>query len=244
MTYATAIILVGGTPDPQGSETAPGGIRDATELALTPVAGRPLLGRILEHLAAQGITEAILAVDSPDERVEDVFGHKHAGISLRYSRDERPNGSGAALAHALQEHNSREPVWVVDGPAYFACDLLALALVHEANTADVTMALTQRADAAGLSAVRLARKSNAGGALVDAIYPGTGGVEGLVSTGYHLFNPAAFQRFDLPLAFSLEGGFLAEHLEDLRLIGAPTPGAFFDLRHPSEAARAEAHFAG
>ena len=244
MTYATAVLLLAGEgerPD-RSAAAAPTSGRTATEIALSPIAGEPTVVRILDHLATQGIEEAILAVDAADDRVERLLGHRHAGIDLRYSRDARPLGSGGSLAHALQEHNSHEPIWAITGPTYFACDLLALALVHEANTADVTIALTERADASGMRAVRLARKSNAGGALVDAIYPGSSAAATLVDSGYYLFNPAAFQRFDLPAAFALGRGFLREHLEDLRLIGARVPGAYFDLRLAGEPERAAHYF--
>ena len=244
MTYATAILLLAGDGVPPGSPAGalPTDARTASEIALGHIAGAPAVVRILDHLATQGVEEVIVTVDAGDERVEQLLGHRHAGIDLRYSRDERPLDSGGSLAHALQEHNSHEPLWVLEGRTYFACDLLALALVHEANTADVTIALTERTDATAMSAVRLARKSTAGGALVDAFYPGSSAAAALVNTGYYLFNPAAFQRFDLPTAFSLERGFLNAHLEDLRLIGAPTAGDYFDLRLPGEPERAEHYF--
>lgn len=238
MTYDNAIVLAGGLGT-RLREAVP----DVPKV-LAPVAGRPFLAHLLAHLASGGVRECILATGYRADAVERALGDRFDAIALRYSREERPLGTGGAVVRALREHNSPAPLWVVNGDSYLAADLPALALAHEANTADVTLALARVPDAARYGRVELAARHTAGGALVDAFREKGAPGPGLVNAGLYLLNPAALQRVDLPEAFSLEVDFFARYLDDLRLIGAEQDGYFVDIGVPADHARAEAYFSG
>ena len=237
MEYATAVVLAGGL----GTR-----LREAVPdlpKPLAPVAGRPFLAHLLDFLARQGVREVILATGYRGEDIAEALGKRHGEITLRYSQEDRPLGTGGAVARAMREHNSSDPLWVVNGDTYFDCDFLELALTHEANTADVTLALTHVEDAGRYGRVELSARSRGGGALIDAFREKEPGASGLINAGVYLLNPAALQRVDLPEAFSLERDFFADNLEDLRLIGAPQAGYFIDIGVPSDYERAQAYFA-
>lgn len=237
MEYATAIVLAGGR-GPRPGETP------AAPAPLTPVGGRPFVTHVLDRLVDGGVREVILATGRRGDEVGKAIGRRYADVDVRYSREERPLGTGGAVALALREHNSPDPLWVVSGETYFEADFLALALAHEANTADVTLALAHLDDTGRRARVELSPKRRAGGGLVDAFRDGGGGVGGLVDVGVYLLNPAALQRVDVPETFSLERDFFAKHLEDLRLIGVPQPGPFVDVGVPEDYQRAQALLGG
>jgi len=67
---------------------------------LLPVAGVPLLERILRGLSAGGIRETIIVHGYLGEMIEAYFGAgERVGMRLRYCRQETPDGTGGALRH-------------------------------------------------------------------------------------------------------------------------------------------------
>jgi len=69
---------------------------------LAPVAGQPFLHWVLEHLAVQGMRRVILATGYLAETVEQAFGSYYAGLSVDYSVEAEPLGTGGAIALATQ----------------------------------------------------------------------------------------------------------------------------------------------
>jgi NDP-sugar pyrophosphorylase family protein len=68
---------------------------------MVEVAGKPYLYYQLELLARQQITDVVLLTGYLGEQIEEYFGDGSAlGLSLRYSREPEPIGTGGALRHA------------------------------------------------------------------------------------------------------------------------------------------------
>lgn len=89
-----AVIMAGG----RGTRLAP--LTDDTPKPMLPVAGRPILERLVLHLVGAGIRTIFLAVNYRREQIEDHFGNGAAfGCRIHYLREdpERPLGSGGAL---------------------------------------------------------------------------------------------------------------------------------------------------
>jgi glucose-1-phosphate thymidylyltransferase len=69
-----------------------------------PIDGRPLLGSLLRELAAAGCTDVTLVVGHLAEQVEQLVGDGGGfGVSVRYARHERPDGSTDAVLTADAE---------------------------------------------------------------------------------------------------------------------------------------------
>jgi len=51
---------------------------------LVPLAGRPLLSRILENLSRSGIKEAIIVIGYRGELIKQAIGNVSAGIKISY----------------------------------------------------------------------------------------------------------------------------------------------------------------
>jgi len=65
---------------------------------LVPVAGRPLLTRIITGICAAGITEAIIVTGYRGAMIEDYFGDGSTlGVRLIYRTQDPPDGTGGAL---------------------------------------------------------------------------------------------------------------------------------------------------
>src|SRR5437764_7627858 len=70
---------------------------------MVEVAGVPYLEHQLRILAGQGIRDIVLLTGYLGEQIEDHFGDgARLGLSLRYSREQTPLGTGGALLQARE----------------------------------------------------------------------------------------------------------------------------------------------
>ena len=140
------IVLVGGRGTRLQSV-----VRDVPK-PLAPVAGRPFLGWLLDRLAACGVRRAILATGHLASQVEAFAGHDWAGMSIAYSREDAPLGTGGAVRQAALGLLG-DAAQVVNGDTYLAWDPLALAATARACAAPIGIALARVDDVARYGAV-------------------------------------------------------------------------------------------
>ncbi|HEX8409956.1 MAG TPA: sugar phosphate nucleotidyltransferase [Thermoanaerobaculia bacterium] len=68
---------------------------------MIPIGGRPYLERVLESLSASGIREFVLLTGYRAKAIEEHFGDgSRFGVSIAYSREAEPLGTGGALRDA------------------------------------------------------------------------------------------------------------------------------------------------
>src|SRR5207247_3447535 len=75
---------------------------------LAPIGGKPFVTRQLEWLAGHGITLAVILAGHGAGSLRDALGARAGGVSLEWSVEEEPLGTGGALKLAASH---------VDGPA-------------------------------------------------------------------------------------------------------------------------------
>ena len=126
---------------------------------LLPIANRPLLARLLEHLAACGVDEATLAIGVAQQEIAAALGDGGGlGLSLRYSIEKSPLGSGGAIAAALRDWPGAaagEPLLVCNADIVSDFDPRDLLRAHRARRAQASLALARVDDAAGFGVVAL-----------------------------------------------------------------------------------------
>lgn len=130
----TAIILAGGRGTRLGELT-----KDIPK-PLLPVAGRPFIFHVLDYLNEQGIKKVILSVGYLGHQFEKLLGKNYQELSLDYSIEETPLGTGGALAEALsmvQEKN----VFAFNGDTLFQADLKELEKRHDWQQAALSLVL-------------------------------------------------------------------------------------------------------
>jgi len=69
---------------------------------MAPVNGQPFLTYVLDYLAAYGITEVVLSVGYRYEVILAHFGYDYKDISIRYSIEHEPLGTGGAIYKATK----------------------------------------------------------------------------------------------------------------------------------------------
>ncbi len=84
-----AIVLAGG----KGTRLSP--LTDNLPKPLVPIAGRPMMSYVLEHLKSAGITNIAIATAHLGHMIEETFGDGSAqGLQLSYLREPSPMGTG------------------------------------------------------------------------------------------------------------------------------------------------------
>ena len=227
-----AIVLAGGRGTRLGSLT------DATPKPLLPVAGRPFLAHVLDYLVRQGITRVVLATGYRAQVFEQSFGHEYRGLAVTHSPETEPLGTGGAIALALTRARVDAPhVLVLNGDTYFPADLTALAAVHAASQARLSMVLRRVPDVSRYGRIALQRNA------VAAMDEKGGGGPGLINGGTYLLSRAAF-RADAPAgAFSLERDLLPRWIARRSVAAVVADDYFIDIGVPADLQRAQQELA-
>ncbi|MBI4967315.1 MAG: NTP transferase domain-containing protein [Rhodospirillales bacterium] len=165
--------------------------------ALAPVAGRPFLFHLLDHLAHQGIRRAVLALGHQAAMIREAVADYRA-LDLAISEESRPLDTGGALALARPLLGS-DPVLVLNGDSLAPIDLGLLLQTHRSRHAQATLAALRLADAARFGSLDL----DADGAILAFREKGKAG-PGLVSAGIYLVSRAVLESLAPDQPLSLE----------------------------------------
>ena len=133
-----ALVMCGG----KGTRLAP--FTQTVPKPMLPVAGRPILERIVLHLVGGGIKRIYLAVNYLAEVIEAHFGDgREFGAEVSYLREraEVPLGTGGAFGLLKQETDVSAPVIVVNGDLLTQFAISDLLAHHETSAAVATMAV-------------------------------------------------------------------------------------------------------
>jgi len=106
-----------------------------------PVAGTPLVVRILRWLAEAGARDVLLNLHHRPETITAIVGDGRAcGVAVRYSWEQPLLGSGGGIRRAFSLIRG-DDLLVVNGDTLTDVDLVAFWRAHSNTGADVTMAL-------------------------------------------------------------------------------------------------------
>jgi mannose-1-phosphate guanylyltransferase len=104
-----------------------------------PVLNRPLLGRLLDHLAAQGVTLAVINTHALPEQMERAARTAAPpGMQLQFSHEPSILGTGGGLGKAAG-HFAGEPLYLVNADSLTDVDLREAWEAHTASGRQATM---------------------------------------------------------------------------------------------------------
>jgi dTDP-glucose pyrophosphorylase/CBS domain-containing protein len=131
-----AVVMAGG----RGERLRP--LTEGIPKPMIPVAGRPILERLVLHLVGSGVRRIFLSVNYLAGMIESHFGDGSGfGCEIAYLREERPLGTGGALS--LLPSSPVHPLLVLNGDLVTNADLGALLGVHERMKNKITIAVHQ-----------------------------------------------------------------------------------------------------
>ncbi len=202
---------------------------------MAPVAGRPFLAWILDPLVAAGFNRTVLAVGYRHGAIRDHFGDHYRGLTLLYSIEDSPLGTGGALRLASHE-TVEDPVFVLNGDTFLEVDYPALLAAHVRLGASMSMAVCQVPDLSRYGALKLV-----GGRVEAFLEKGPGG-PGMINAGTYLLSRSLLDTMPTGAAFSFEQDLLQPGVARIRPAAWVTDGLFIDIGVPKDYARAQQLF--
>jgi len=106
--------------------------------SLATIGGRPFLEILVNQLRRHGFERVILAVGYQRDLIRSHFDGRALDISLEYSVESTPLGTGGALRNAVDFVKS-EAVLIVNGDSYTDADLSRFVSDHCESRADLTV---------------------------------------------------------------------------------------------------------
>ena len=198
---------------------------------MAPINGVPFLNYVLTYLHRQGIESVVLAVGYKRNDIIDHYGSRFSDISITYSIEDEPLGTGGAIKKALDVCTG-DDVFIINGDTYFEVDLKKMGDYHKEVNGDITIATKQleKFDRYGTVNSQNGRIIR----FMEKQYLDVGRING----GIYVMKKDIFNNFDRS-KFSFEKDFLETELERLKIMEYPADGYFIDIGVPADYERAQ-----
>lgn len=231
MNTINVIILAGGL----GTRLKP--VLNDMPKVLAPVAGRPFLSILLDQISRAGFKHVILCTGHMADQVEVEFGTEYRGLSLIYSKEVTPLGTGGALCHALPLISS-ELIMVMNGDSFVDTDLSAFLRWFVGKGCKAALLLTKMNDATRYGLVDVDSND---GLITEFHEKRAEGGAGWINAGVYLLKRSVIENI-LPERFSSLELELFPSLAGRELYGYCSEGKFIDIGLPESYEGSEEFF--
>lgn len=222
-----AVILAGGLG------TRIRGVIGDIPKSLAPIQNKAFLCYLLDYLEKQGVTRVILATGFQHESIQNLIGSRYGGITIDYSQEMEPLGTGGAIKMALAKTKNNAVV-ILNGDTFFKINLQSLWTFYQQTPCDVVLALKQIDNTSRYGTVRLEENQIKNFEEKNVLEK-----TGLINGGIYIVNRNLFNKIPIPKQFSFENDFLAKHVNKLNVTGLAFTDYFIDIGIPEDYARAQ-----
>ncbi len=109
---------------------------------MADINGKPFLHYILKDLHKKGFSSVILSVGYRAEKIKNYFNHSFENISLQYSEEKTPLGTGGAIKKALSFVKA-DDFFIINGDTFFDIPYDDIFQYHIENNSIFTIALKE-----------------------------------------------------------------------------------------------------
>lgn len=218
-----AIILAG------GMGTRLKGLNLAVPKPMIQIVEKPFLEYILLYLRNFGIEDVIMSVGYRWKTVFDYFGTGYKDMSLRYSYEDIPLGTGGAIKKAMKLCE-KDIVWVLNGDTFFDVDMTDMLRFHRSHGKDFTIAGKYMKNTLRYGSIRYDEQYR----ILAFEEKNNTMTEGMINGGIYLVGKNKFLSRSLPEIFSLEHDFLETYVEEENFMVYPSDGYFIDIGIPED----------
>ncbi len=228
-----AVVLVGGF----GTRLRP--LTSTTPKQMLSVAGRPMIERVVAHLAKHGIDEVVLSLGFRPEVFTDAYPDGTvAGLPMVCAAEPEPLDTAGGIAFAARAAGIDDRFLVVNGDAMTELDIGALIAFHERAGAEGTIALTRVDDPSQFGVV----PTDAAGrvlAFVEKPPPGEAPTD-LINAGYYVLEPSVIDRVAVGVRVNIERVTFPAMVADGTLYARADDGWWLDVGTPERYIEANA----
>lgn len=193
-----AVILVGG----QGTRLRP--LTLGTPKPMVPLANKPFVAYVLEHLKNHDIGEIVFSMGYLPEGIKAYFGDGSAfGMNITYVIEDQPLGTAGAVKN-VEEHVSDGDFLVLNGDILTDLDIRGMIEHHRSKDAVGTIALTPVEDPTAYGLVRIGDDSGVLGFLEK---PSWDQIDtNLINAGTYILRSEVFEMIPAGVEYSFERG--------------------------------------
>ena len=200
---------------------------------MADVNGKPFLSYVLDYLIDQDIEKVILSVGYRKDQIINYFGDSYQSLSISYSIENEPLGTGGAIKQSINYCNQDE-VFVLNGDTYFIADLEEMEETHFKAVADITIAVKHISETCRYGLVIADQK----GRITDFREKDPSSGSGLINCGIYLINRKIFDNFP-EIRFSMEHDVFKLSCSKLHMQAFETDAFFLDMGIPEDYIKAQ-----
>jgi NDP-sugar pyrophosphorylase family protein len=225
----SVVILVGGL----GTRLKP--VVNDRPKVMALINGRPFLTYLLDQINDAGLMDVILCVGYMGKYIESEMGQTYRNLSLRYSYEYEPLGTGGALRNTHDLIKS-DTILIMNGDSYCQYNLDEYWSFHERNNAIASILLTFVSDTRRYGRVKINKHNHVLAFEEKGSFPGPGWISaGIYLIGREIISEIPYERF-----VSLEKEIFPS-LIGKEFYGFINDGHFLDIGTPEDFTKAESY---
>ncbi|MBK8521012.1 MAG: nucleotidyltransferase family protein [Chitinophagaceae bacterium] len=200
---------------------------------MAPVAGKPFLYFVINHLLNQGVDSFIFSVGYKSEMIIDYLNEQYPGLNKQFSTEAEPLGTGGAVKLACSLATEKN-ILILNGDTLFKIDVERVSDFHTSCDADCTLSLKPMNDFDRYGVVELNDDEG-----IASFQEKQQFKSGLINGGVYALNVARFLQEDLPQKFSFEKDYLEVYFDKRKMFGIIQDEYFIDIGIPEDFERAQ-----
>lgn len=193
---------------------------------LADVAGKSILERLIDDLAANGIRRVILCVGHLREQIIDFFKNRD-DIEVLFSVEETPMGTGGALKNALPQIKAKQ-VLAMNGDSLCSVDYDKLYDFHQNRESFVSIVVTPSEDTKDYGNITLDDKKQ----ILSFHEKVDADSLTFINAGVYLMEKEALEKIGEPFPTSLETDFFPAVIQEKACFGYATDSEVMDIGTP------------
>ncbi len=193
---------------------------------MAQVDGQPFLDILLTYLKIQGIKRVVLCTGYKADSVEHYYRENTQGLTIEFSREEEPLGTGGALKNA-QNLIKSDSFFLLNGDSFCAADLNAFFDFHQIKKSMATVAVSKVTDGKDYGTITLDPNFK----ITAFKEKDQKSANAYVNAGIYCFNKQVFSLMPDQQKFSLECDLFPK-LVNKDLYGFVIKEEFFDIGTP------------
>ena len=205
---------------------------------LAEINGVPFIYYLLGKIEKTGCRNVILCTGHLAEQVESLLGNKYRELTIVYSKESNPMGTGGALLNA-EQYIATNYALVMNGDSYVECDFRDYYYWHVKVGANISMIVKETSDTSRYGSLSLGEKDRITQFQEKVCNYERAGK--FINAGVYLMDHQIFQKIPRTFPVSLEKEVFPNLLSD-GLFGYRIDGHFIDIGTPQSLVEARAYF--